>query len=104
MAEDTKTLSMLVHIAALFTSFVGPLIFMLVSKDAHVQKHSKIALNWQISLMIYMVVSGVLAIILVGFLMMAVLGLMNLIFCIMAAVKANQGVEWKYPLSIAFFK
>ena len=104
MAEDTKTLSALVHVSGLFLGFVGPLIFYLVSKDELVKKHAKIALNWQISLCIYAFVCVILAFVLIGFAMMFILVVMNLIFCIMAAIKANEGKEWKYPLSIQIIK
>ena len=104
MADDTKTLTLLVHLSALFTWILGPLIFLMVSKDEHVKKHARLALNWQISWSIYMAGSGVLMMLLIGFLLMPVLGLLNLVFCIIAAVKANGGTEWKYPLAIAFFK
>ncbi|MFU8796701.1 MAG: DUF4870 domain-containing protein [Dehalococcoidia bacterium] len=35
---------------------------------------------------------------------LVVLGVLDLIFCIMAAVKASRGELWKYPLSIPFLK
>jgi uncharacterized Tic20 family protein len=66
--------------------------------------HSKKALNWQISLAIYLIISGILMFVLIGFLFIAVLSVMNLVFCILAAVKASEGEIWDYPVTINFLK
>jgi uncharacterized Tic20 family protein len=66
--------------------------------------HAKAALNWQLSLMIYLIVSGILVFVIIGILLLAALGIMNVVFCVVAAVKAGEGEVWKYPLSIPFFR
>lgn len=92
------------HILGLLTWIVGPLITLLASDNKDLKEHSKKALNWQISLTIYSIVSGILMIILIGFLFLMILGLLNLVFCILAAVKAADGELWDYPLTINFLK
>ncbi len=99
--NSSKTL---VHILALFTGLIGPLIFLLASEDGGVKEHAKNALNWQISLLIYMFASAVLMLILVGFLLALVVFVLDVVFCIMAAVKANRNELWDYPLAIPFIK
>ena len=101
MSKDNLVL--LPHILAIFTGFIGPLVTM-IAGEGELKEHSKKALNWQISLLIYFAISFVLAFILIGFLLMAVLGVMNLVFCILAAVKAADGELWDYPVTINFFK
>ena len=101
--EDTKTLAVLAHVLAIFTGFVGPLIILLVSESDEAKKHAKAALNWQFSLMIYLVVSFILILILVGILLVIALYIMNIIFCVIAAVKASNREIYTYPLSIRFF-
>jgi uncharacterized Tic20 family protein len=101
MSKDNMVI--LPHILAIFTGFIGPLVTM-IAGDGELKQHSKKALNWQISLLIYFVVSAVLALVLIGFLLMMVLGVMNLVFCILGAVKAADGELWDYPLTINFFK
>jgi len=102
--SDERIFGILSHVLGLFIGFLGPLIMMLVVKDKMAKNHAKTALNWQLSLLIYMIVAGILTIILIGIPIMVVLGILNLIFCILAAVKASKNELWKYPLSIQFFK
>lgn len=103
MAKDT-TMGILAHILAIFLGFIGPLIILLIAKDEESKKHAKTALNWQLSLIIYFIVAGILSLILIGILLFVILGILNIIFCILAAVKASEGEVWKYPLSIGFLK
>lgn len=102
--SDNKTLTILTHVLGLFTWFIGPLIVLLVSKDEEIKKHAKNALNWEISFLIYLVISSILMVVLIGFLLAGVLVVLNIVFCIMAAVKAKEGMLWKYPLTIPFLK
>lgn len=102
MSKDNMVI--LPHILGLLTWIVGPLITLLASDNKDLKEHSKKALNWQISLTIYSIVSGILMIILIGFLFLMILGLLNLVFCILAAVKAADGELWDYPLTINFLK
>jgi hypothetical protein len=97
-------LAILTHILGLFTSFLGPLIIFLASEEKYVKKHSKNALNWQLSLIIYFIGAAILTVILIGFVLMAALGVINLVFCIIAAVRASEKKFWEYPLTIKFFK
>jgi uncharacterized Tic20 family protein len=66
--------------------------------------HGRNAMNWIISEVIYWTISFVLAFILIGLPMLGILGLLSIIFPVIAAVKANNGVVWKYPLAIPFLK
>lgn len=106
MANKTQdnTLPILIHILGLLTGFLAPLIIYFVTKEEYVKNHAKTALNWHFSLMIYFVISGILVIVLIGFLAIFALAIMNFVFCIIAAVKANNNEVWKYPMSIPFFK
>lgn len=102
--SDDKTLAILSHILGIFTWFIGPLIIYLATDDKKAKQHSRNALNWQITLTIYMVISFVLIIILVGILFVIALSIMNLVFSIIAAVKANNDELWEYPMTINFVK
>ncbi len=99
---NDKTLCVLAHVLGLLTGFLGPLIILLASPDHRAKQHARMALNWQISLIIYMIVSFVLMLVLIGFLFILILAVLDLVFCIMAAVKAGDGIAWKYPLAIPF--
>ena len=104
--SDERNLAMLAHILALFSYFLGPLVIYLVKKDESpfVADNAKNALNFQISLFIYSMVSAVLCIIIIGIFMLVALGILHVVFCIMAAVAARDGKVYRYPLSIPFLK
>jgi len=98
-----QTLPVLTHILGWLTSFVGPLIILLTARDKDLKKHAKRALNWQFSLIIYMIISVILMLVLIGFVLIVILAILNIVFSIMAAVKAGHGEHWRYPMSINFF-
>ncbi len=88
--------------AWLAMGFLAPLIIMLMkgNDSAFVRRHAVESLNFQISLLIYLVISFVLAFVLVGFLLMAVVGVFALVVIILATVKAANGEDYRYPLCI----
>jgi uncharacterized protein len=121
MEKITKkdyTLTIITHIIGIFSNFIGPLIIFILTNDKEIKKHARNALNWQISLGFYSFLIYILSVytsfiinlipqfkILFPFtLILSVLTLLNIIFCIVAAVKANENIIWKYPLSINFIK
>jgi hypothetical protein len=88
------------HILALFTWLIGPLVVLLVSDDEFVKANARAAINWQIWLTIYSVIAGVLILVGIGLLLLPLLGLIDLVFVVIAAVKASNGEVWSYPLTI----
>ena len=100
--KQDNTLPVLTHIIGYFTSFIGPLIILLVAEETHAKNHARTALNWQLSLILYTIISIILILVLIGILGILVLLILDIIFCIMAAVKASEGKLWRYPLSIPF--
>lgn len=110
---DEKLWSTLVHIGGIFFGFVPALIGYLILKDKgpFVRAHTATALNFQISMLIYnvaaFIISWPLMLVLIGFvtiwLVPIVITVLVFIFSIIAAVKANQGQFYTYPLSIPFF-
>ena len=102
--KNDTTMPVLTHILAWVTGFLGPLIILLATEDTNAKNHARMALNWQFSYLIFVLVSIPLMFVLIGFLTMFALIIMNTIFCIVAAVKAGDNVLWKYPVSIPFFK
>ena len=64
--------------------------------------HGKNAANWLISAAIYAVVSVLLVFVVIGIPMLIALGAASIAFPIIAAIKANNGELWKYPLAITF--
>jgi uncharacterized Tic20 family protein len=82
--------------------FVCPLVIMLTkgNESAFVRRHAVESLNFQISLVIYLVACFVLVFVVVGFFLMIALGVFALVTIILGTVKAANGEEYRYPLCI----
>lgn len=102
--QDEKTLATLAHILGCFGTFIVPLIIYLVKKDEspYVREHAKEALNFQITMFIYYIISGILIIILIGILGFIFLGIFSMVVSIVAAIKALDGKPYRYPMCIRF--
>ena len=112
-SPEERNWSMLLHLSALaglLSPFVGnwfaPLIVWLIyrAKSDMVDYHGKRALNFQISWTIYGLVSVLLMLIAIGFLVFPILGVVWLIYTIVAAVRASRGDPPGYIISIGFLK
>ncbi|WP_321169385.1 DUF4870 domain-containing protein [Halorubrum sp. CSM-61] len=79
---------------------IGPLVVLLVTDDEFVKANARTAINWQIWITIYSVVAGILILVGIGILLLPLLGLLDLVFVVIAAVKAADGEVWSYPLTI----
>ncbi|MCU4739951.1 zinc ribbon domain-containing protein [Natronoglomus mannanivorans] len=97
--EGDTTFAALTHILALVTWVIGPLIVLVVTEDEFVEENARNALNWQIAFTVYMLVSFVLLFLFVGIVFLLVLPVVDVILCIVAAVKASEGDAWRYPLT-----
>jgi uncharacterized Tic20 family protein len=105
--QDERTWILLAHLSGvagpfLWVSFIGPLIVMLVQgpKSPTVRAHAVEALNFNLSMLIYMAVSTLLTVILIGIVGMIAVGVVWLLFAVIAAVKVGQGEAYRYPLTI----
>ncbi|HEX6364766.1 MAG TPA: DUF4870 domain-containing protein [Agromyces sp.] len=102
--NDEKLWATLVHIGGIFFSFIPALIGYLILKDKgpFVRAHTATALNFQITMAIAYVIGYILIFIVVGIFVLIAVWVLTIIFSIMAAVKANQGQPYTYPLAIKF--
>jgi uncharacterized Tic20 family protein len=102
--SDDTTMAMLAHLLGLLTSFVGPLVLYLAKKDEspYVRDQAAEALNFQLTVLIAHFVSWVLAFVLIGFVLMFFLWIGSIVMAIVAAVAANRGERYRYPMNIRF--
>ncbi|ENH97240.1 hypothetical protein J416_06632 [Gracilibacillus halophilus YIM-C55.5] len=105
-AKDEGLLAMLIYLTSFFTTVIGPLLIWLIKREESelVDFHGKEYLNFAISIAIYSIVSAVFMLVIIGFFLIFVVGLLALIFTIIAAVKAYQGEKYRIPISIPFIK
>ena len=107
-----NTYCMLIHLSQLSSivipglGFILPIVMWVVNKDKSdtIDQHGKVTVNWLISLVIYYAICFILIFILIGVVAIWILALLNIVFAIIAALKANNGELWVYPLSIRFLK
>ena len=100
--SDEKLWATLVHLSPfLGVSFLGPLIVYLVCRDRgpFIRFHAAQALNFQLIVLIGVLVSLPLMIVFVGFLTIAIVAVASFILQIVAAVQANSGQWYRYPLT-----
>ena len=105
--------AMACHLAALtgfvipFGNVIGPLVVWLIKKDTMplVDQHGKEALNFQITVLIALIVSAILMAILIGIILLVIVGIGALVLTIMAAVKvANGQTDYRYPWTLRLIK
>lgn len=102
--SDERMWATLIHVGGILFAFLPALIGYLVLKDRgpFIKAHAAAALNFQITLLIAYVVSGVLTLVLVGFLLLPAVWVLSVVFSILAALAANKGEYYTYPLTIRF--
>ncbi|MDD4778320.1 MAG: DUF4870 domain-containing protein [Fermentimonas sp.] len=83
--------------------FIVPILMWITNKDnnVNVDLHGKNILNFMISFAIY---AAVAAITIIGIPVAVIIGILYIVFVIIATVKANNGEYWKYPMTIQFIK
>jgi uncharacterized Tic20 family protein len=92
--------SLFAHVGGIFFSFVPALIIYVMYKDRDpfVRRHAVQALNFQIIIAILYFVSSLLTVVIIGFLLLPAAGILSLVFSIIAAMAANKGEEYTYPM------
>ena len=112
-SSDARTWIILCHASALAGFFIpgaghilGPLIVWLAKRtdSPEIDAHGKESLNFQISMLIYSLISGILCLILIGFFLLAILHVLNLVLVIVASIQASEGKLYRYPITIRLIK
>ena len=110
--KDKRTWAMLCHFSAFaglifpFGNFLAPLIIWLIKKEelAFVEDQGKEVLNFQISMTIYLLISGMLCFILIVIPIIIGLVIFSFIITIIAAINANDGKSYRYPINLRLIK
>lgn len=102
-SSDDRLMAVLAHVLALVygVGVFGPLVIYLLRKDQSefVRENAKESLNFQITVLILALVCIPLCLIAIGFVLLWVLAVMNVVLVIMAAVKANDNRIYRYPVN-----
>ena len=111
-SAEEKQWALFAHVSALigyiipFGSIIGPLIIWQIKKNEmpFVDDQGKEALNFQITVAIAAIVCIVLMLVLIGILLFWILAIANLVFIVMAAIAANNGQAYRYPVCLRLIK
>jgi uncharacterized protein len=90
-------------VAAWFAlGLIAPLLVLLIQGDRspYIRRHAVESLNFQINALIYTVVCFVLMFVLIGFGLIVVYGIFYLVCVITATVRASNGADYRYPLTL----
>jgi uncharacterized Tic20 family protein len=89
-----------------FGNVIGPLIVWQLKKQEmpEIEEHGKEAVNFQISVTIYMIVSVILVFVVIGIIFLPVILLGSAILQVIAAIEASNGRFYRYPLTIRLIK
>lgn len=103
--SDEKTMAILSHILCLVAGFIAPLVIYLVKKESpYVTAHAKESLNFQLTMLLAVIASVLLMIVLIGFLLLWLIGIANLVLIIIATIRASENKLYRYPFTIRFIK
>jgi uncharacterized Tic20 family protein len=113
ISTNVRTWNVLCHLSALsgvllhFPGHVlGPLIVWLLKRgdSPEIDAHGKESLNFQLSMLLYTVISAVFCLILIGLVFLAVLWVLNAVLVIIASIQASEGKFYRYPMTIRFIQ
>ncbi len=101
-SQDARNMAMLCHLLGA-VGFFGPLVIWLVERDTHryVDEQGREAMNYQISLMIYLAALGIT---IIGAFLIPALLIVHIVLIAMGSMKASRGEPWHYPIAITFLK
>jgi len=113
LSREVRRWAMLCHLSALVGLLgngvgflLGPLIVWLLRKEDHpfVDEQGKEAVNFQLTMFLALFLCIPLLLVIVGIFLMVLIGILMTILPIVAAIRANDGVPYRYPLTIRFLK
>ena len=108
VSKEERNWALLGHLSALliYCTLVGgiiaPLIVWLIRKEegGFAAEQAKEALNFQITVFLIGLLCWPLCLILIGFVLLGILGVVNLVLVIVAAVKVSEGIAYRYPFNL----
>jgi hypothetical protein len=105
LTPEIRQWAMFCHLAAFlglvfpFGNLIGPLILWQMKKetDPFIDAQGKEALNFQITASLAIAVCVMLIVVIIGFPLLLLVGIGATVLTIIAAIKANDGLSYRYP-------
>lgn len=110
--QESRNWGIIAHLSTFFGyiipfgNVIGPLVVWSIKKDEleFVADQAKEALNFQICILIYCIISFVLFFVVIGIPLLIAVLIFDLVVTIIAAIKAGEGIRYRYPLKIDFIQ
>ena len=101
-SNDDKNIATVTHLSGTVFSFIPALIVWILKKEdsPYIADQAKEALNFQITVLIAQFVAAILAWVLIGFILIPIIWIFNVVFCIIAAIASSKGKTYRYPLCL----
>jgi uncharacterized Tic20 family protein len=106
--SDDRVLGLLSHLLAIVPGIgiLGPLVIYLLKRgqSSFVEENAKESLNFQITVILAFIISGILMVVWIGFILMAILGVAELVLVIIATIRAGENKIYRYPFNLRLIK
>jgi uncharacterized protein len=109
LTDEERNWAMAAHVGSFLAAWfalglLAPLVVLLVkgNDSDYVRRHAVESLNFQINALVYIVLFAALMLVLVGFILLPLYGIFYAVAVILGAVRASQGADFRYPLTIRF--
>jgi uncharacterized protein len=100
--NNDKNIATITHLGGTVFSFVPALIIWILKKDErkYIEDQAKEALNFQITMLLAYMLAGLLSWILIGLIFFPIIWVLNIVFCIVAAISTSKGETYRYPFAL----
>jgi uncharacterized Tic20 family protein len=106
--SDDRLLGLLSHLLAIVpgVGILGPLVIYLVKRgqSPFVEENAKESLNFQITMILAFIISGILVVVWIGFILLAILGVVEVVLVIVETIKASENKIYRYPFNLRLIK
>ena len=101
-SNDERNIATITHLAGTLFSIIPALIVWVLKKEdsEYIAMQAKEALNFQITVLVAQLIAGILVWILIGFLLLPIIWLVNIVLCIIAAISTSRGESYRYPICL----
>jgi uncharacterized Tic20 family protein len=106
--SDDRVLGLLSHLLAIVpgVGILGPLVIYLIKRgqSSFVEENAKESLNFQITIILAFIISAILMVVWIGFVLLAILGIAEVVLVIVATIKASENKIYRYPFNLRLIK
>ena len=73
-------------------------------QSSFVEENAKESLNFQITMILAFIISGILMVVWIGFILLVILGIAEVVLVIIATIRASENKIYRYPFNLRLIK